>query len=295
MSIKIGIDLGGTKIEIAALDDYNKILYRDRIPTDAIKGQKKVFDNIKHLYNKTINFFDGETHSLGIGIPGFISKKSGLLYHSTIDCHNELNIRNHFDSLFQRNYVIENDANCFVFAEAILGSGKNYSNIFGLIIGTGCGAGIVINNQLIKGHNNLAGEVGHSIIKINGRKCFCGKKGCMNAYISGSALERSIRMNTKKNISAEMFFNKKKLNSIEYKIKNDYFEFLKTSIINIINIIDPEVIILGGGLSNLDEIYDELKFSNKNSCFENVNIKTKILKNSLGDSSGVIGAALLGI
>jgi fructokinase len=294
MKFKIGLDLGGTKIETVVLDPDHKIIYRDRLPTEALEGSDKVLENVKYIYTKAVNFINNKNHTLGIGIPGYISNKTGLLNYSTIQCHNGLNPVFLFKNLFQRDFSVENDANCFAFAEAIIGVGQKYTNIFGLIIGTGCGAGIVFNKNLIRGNNNLAGEFGHSILKMNGRSCFCGKKGCVNAYISGTAVQKEINKISKDNITIENFFNKSRLSIQENKIKEDFFDFLQASISNIINIIDPDVIILGGGLSNLDVIYSRLNLGNKYFDTEKKDIEVKIIKNSLGDSAGVLGAALLG-
>ena len=294
MSFKIGLDLGGTKIEIVILDDDHQIIFRDRVPTEAAEGSFKVLENVKKIYNKAVKYINNHSYTLGIGIPGYISKNTGLLNYSTIQCHNGLNPISLFNDLFQRNFSLENDANCFAYSEAIMGVGKQYSNIFGLIIGTGCGAGIVINKNLIRGNNNLAGEFGHSILKLNGRSCFCGKKGCVNAYISGTALQNEINNISNNYITTEDFFNKEKMNIKEKKIKDDFFYYFEACISNIINFIDPEIIVLGGGLSNIEDIYRRLNLDNRFFNSVNKDIEVKVLKNSLGDSAGVIGAALLG-
>lgn len=169
----------------------------------------------------------------------------------------------------------------------MLGAGRNKRFVFGVILGTGCGGGIFFNNQLWSGNNNLAGEWGHSIIDIDGPDCFCGKKGCINAFISGTALEKKIRHSLNELMTAKDFLNKKSYSPSEEKIIDEFILYFNLSISNIVNIIDPEVIVIGGGLSNFKKLYNNIDNSqNKN--------KNLIVKTMLGDTAGVIGAALLG-
>lgn len=294
MKLYLGIDVGGTKIELVVIDQNFKVLYRERVSTDADENADIVFSKIEGLYLSAVKKFSNYNLSIGIGIPGVISKKNGILSHSTILSHNGLKIKKYYDSIFKKNYAIENDANCFALAESILGAGKKHSTVFGLILGTGTGSGIIFHQEIYNGANNIAGELGHSIIEKNGELCFCGKKGCLNAYISGTGLENLIFKNTKKHISAKSFLSKNNFSKHDKILINTYLDYFTTAISNIILIHDPEVIVIGGGLSNSKILYEDNfdQIFKKLKPFEKLN--TKIVKNKLGDSAGVIGAALLG-
>jgi len=293
MNLHFGIDLGGTKIELVAIDNKFNILYKERILTESEKGSDHVLNQIDVLYKKANKFFGFREHTVGIGTPGSISQETGLLRNSTIYCHNGLPLTTLIENKIKHSIVIENDANCFALAEAKLGAGKNYDVVFGVILGTGCGGGIVFNNSLWSGLHGIAGEWGHSIIDMNGFKCFCGKKGCINTLISGTGLENIILLTLKKNITAEEFLNKEKYSNEEKEILYNFYTHVGKALSNIINIINPSVIIIGGGLSNHAALYGKSveKIIKKFSSSDNE--ITPIVKNSLGDSAGVLGAAIL--
>ena len=291
--LHIGIDLGGTKIESVVLDSKLNILFRERIPTESNNGSIHVINQIEKIYLKAVVNIKNKAHTLGIGTPGSISKNTGLLRNSTIHCQNGLPINKLIEKKLKRPIVIENDANCFALAEANIGAGKNFPLVFGVIMGTGCGGGIVYNNKLRIGPQRLSGEWGHSIINPNGPKCFCKKKGCVSTYISGNGLEENIKKRLNKSMSAESFLKQSIYNRKEEEILNEFYEFYGLSLANIINTIDPDVIVLGGGLSNHNELYEKgLKKVYKNVFCDEPD--TPILKNTLGDSAGVIGAAIIG-
>jgi len=289
----IGIDLGGTKIESVVLDTNSNILFRQRILTESHKGHEHVLNQILDIYLQALNSVKGKDHSLGIGTPGSISKSTGLLRNSTISCQNGLPLQELIEKKLNHSFVIENDANCFALAESFMGAGKNYGLVFGVIMGTGCGGGFIYNGELRTGPQRLAGEWGHSVVNPNGPKCFCGKKGCVSTYISGTGLEEMIYENLKINVSAEKFLNQSMYSKKEEDILNKFYEYYGLSLANIINSIDPDIIILGGGLSNHQDLYTKgLKMVYENIFCEEPN--TPILKNILGDSAGVIGAAIIG-
>tara|TARA_Y100000741_G_scaffold17644_1_gene13449 strand:- start:5165 stop:6058 length:894 start_codon:yes stop_codon:yes gene_type:complete len=291
--LHIGIDLGGTKIESVVLDSKLNILFRERVPTESNKGSIHVINQIEKIYLKATNSIKNKSHTLGIGTPGSISKNNGLLRNSTILCQNGLPIDKLIEKKLKRSVVIENDANCFALAEATIGSGQKFSLVFGVIMGTGCGGGIVYNNKLRIGPQRLSGEWGHSVINPNGDICFCKKKGCVNTYISGTALEKRIKRKLKNSITSKNFLNQSTYNKKEKELLSEFYDFFGLALANIINTIDPDVIILGGGLSNHDGLYKEgLKKVYKNVFCKEPN--TPILKNMLGDSAGVIGAAIIG-
>ena len=291
--LNIGIDLGGTKIESVVLNADSEILFRQRVFTESQKGPDHVMNQIHNIYLQALNSIEGKKHSLGIGTPGSISKSTGLLRNSTIACQNGLPLKNLIEKKLEHSFSIENDANCFALAEAQIGAGRNYPLVFGVIMGTGCGGGFIYNNKLRTGPQRLAGEWGHSVINPNGPKCFCGKNGCVSNYISGNGLEAMIYDNLKIKTTAEKFLSQEVFNEEEEDILKNFYNYFGLALANIINTIDPDVIILGGGLSKHQNLYDQGKvMTYKNIFCDDPN--TPILQNMLGDSAGVIGAALIG-
>ena len=188
----------------------------------------------------------------------------------------------------------DNDANCFAMAEALLGSGKNYDIIFGVIMGTGVGGGLVLNREIHHGRLFIAGEWGHQILYPNGRECYCSKKGCVETYLSGPALEKEWKKNSNESLPLEKIIElyDTQPNNHYVKWKNEFLSNFAIALSNVINIIDPDVVVLGGGLSNIDFLYNEGISLIHSNIFSNKK-DTPILPNALGDSAGVFGAALL--
>ena len=285
---KVGIDLGGTKTEGILLDDSLNIIERKRVSTPRNNYQ----EIIETISNLTIDLSTNtKEFTVGICTPGAISKKTGLLKNSNTQCLIGKPLKEDLEKKLEKKILMENDANCFAIAEATMGAAKNYSFVFGVIIGTGVGGGIVINRQIHHGRTNIAGEWGHHTLHQNGKQCYCGKKGCVETYISGPALEQDWE---------EMTNNHKPLPEIIIDFDNPKFvqwkqEFLNnfgTGLANVIDILDPDVIVLGGGLSNIGFLYSDGIKNVYEKVFSDL-VDTPILKNSLGDSAGVFGAALL--
>lgn len=294
MSYRIGIDLGGTKIESVVLDSNDNILFRERLLTESHLGSDHIVNQIRIIYKKAVSSIKSEPHTLGIGTPGSICSKTQLLRNSNTLCLNGLPLKKLVQNELNKSLAIENDANCFALAEARFGAGKNYNLVFGVIMGTGCGGGFVINKKLRIGPQHLSGEWGHSVINPTGYKCYCKKNGCLENYISGGGLERIISDELGYKTSALNFLSQKKFNQKEKKILNNFYSYFGLALSNVINIIDPDVIVLGGGLSNHSGLYEigiKKVYDNIFSQFPN----TPILQNELGDSAGVIGAAIIGI
>jgi len=285
---KIGVDLGGTKTEIIVLDENLNVIERKRVPTP-----QNNYDEIINTITTLVSDVSQSTSdfSLGICCPGAISKQTGLIKNSNTQCLIGKSLKEDLENKIQKNISIENDANCFTIAESKLGAGIGFDLVFGVIMGTGVGGGIVIDNTLHSGRTNIAGEWGHHTLHQNGNSCYCGKKGCVETYISGPSLEK--RWNQFTGLTQTMpeiienFDNR-----IGKQWKNEFLENFGHGLANVIDILDPDAIILGGGLSNIDFLYDEGKESIYSKVFSDM-IKTPILKNNLGDSSGVFGAALL--
>ena len=188
--------------------------------------------------------------------------------------------------------LMENDANCFALAEAILGSAKDYRLVFGVVLGTGCGAGVVINKNIHRGPNHISGEWGHHVLYPNGRSCYCGNKGCAESYISGTALETEWKALTGEFKRVTDIINSKAyLTHPEWK--NNFITNFGKALANVIDILDPDAIVLGGGLSKVEALYTEGRDAIADVVFSN-GMVTPIIKNKLGDSAGVFGAAILG-
>ncbi len=289
----IGIDLGGTKIEIVILDVNKEIQFRERLPTESVKGPSHIINQILVLYKKAVSFIDNSPHTIGVGSPGSLSPKTKLLRNSNTLCLNGLPLQQLIEEALQKKIMLENDANCFALAEANFGAGKNHDLVFGVIMGTGCGGGFVINNNLRVGPQQIAGEWGHSVINSDGPPSYCGNNGCVETYISGGGLENILKSHGILSLTAKDFLNKKQHTDDEKFILKNFYSNFGIALANIINIIDPDVVILGGGLSNHDGLYDIGIRETYNRVFHE-SPSTPIVKNKLGDSAGVIGAALIG-
>jgi fructokinase len=292
---KIGIDLGGTKIEGIVLSQSGQEVIRRRIETQQERGYEHVLSAIVALYHTLADKISYAPHSFGICTPGSISNKTGLLKNSNTLCLNDQPIRKDLERMLNRSIAIENDANCFAMAEALLGAGKNFKTVFAVIMGTGCGAGIIYNGEVLNGLHGIAGEWGHASIDPNGPACYCGRNGCIETYISGGGLEKMYVNQTgksKKLYEIVDLFRKGSVTEVDFMF--EFFEHFGTALANVINILDPDVVVLGGGLSNIKELYSIGADNLKQHVF-NDEFNTPILKNELGDSSGVIGAALIGV
>jgi fructokinase len=289
----IGIDLGGTKIEVAVLDNQDNTLFRERLLTEAHLGSEHIFDQIHALYSKAIMSIQNKSHTLGLGTPGSISKKTHLLKNSNTLCLNGLPLQSLLEDKLVHDIVIENDANCFALAEALMGAGKGYPSVFGVIMGTGCGGGIVFDGKIRQGPQNIAGEWGHMVIDPQGSPYYCGASGCVESFISGGGLEKRIKDKTSSVISAMDFFKMPLKDESLKKIKQDFYARFGQALANLINILDPDIVVLGGGLSNEKSLYKEGIEEVYARIFNDVPT-TPIVKNILGDSAGVIGAALIG-
>jgi len=284
---KIGIDLGGTKIEGIVLDSNLQTIQRKRIPTPKNHYQE-ILQSIKSLVDDLSTNTDD--FSLGICTPGAISKKTGLIKNSNTQSLIGKPLREDLEKLLEKKIYMENDANCFTQAESTLGAAKEYGLVFGVIMGTGVGGGIVIDKKLHSGRTNIAGEWGHHTLHQNGNTCYCGKYGCVETYISGPALEkRWLELTGLSQTVPEILLSN---NSKFEEWKTEFLENFGFGLANVIDILDPDAMVIGGGLSNIDFLYSEGKNSVYDKVFSDL-IDTPILKNQLGDSAGVFGAALL--
>ena len=285
---KVGVDLGGTKTEAILLDDNLNTVERKRVPTPQ-HDYEKIVSTVSSLVSELSE--NVPDFSIGVCTPGAISKQTGLIKNSNTQCLIGKPFKEDLEKILEKNISIENDANCFAMAESIMGAAKGYSLVFGVILGTGVGGGIVVDGKLHSGPTNIAGEWGHHTLHRNGNQCYCGKSGCVETYISGPALEEQWK---------KLSGNSQSLADIVSDLSGDYGTKWKNNLLenfgyglaNVIDILDPDAIVLGGGVSNIDFLYADGKKSVYDKVFSDL-VDTPILKNKLGDSAGVLGACLL--
>ena len=287
---KIGVDLGGTKIEGILIDENYEAIKRKRIPTNQENGYDSILQSVKDLIHD-LSHESNEKPSIGICTPGALSIDSDLIKNSNTQCLIGHDLKNDLQNILNQNVSIENDANCFALAEATLGAGKNSNLVFGVIMGTGVGGGIIIDGKIHRGRTNIAGEWGHHSLHNEGNSCYCGHNGCVETYISGPALEKNwFELSNMNQSLPEIIQNTNNPNFQTWK--KTFLNNFGLALANVIDILDPDVIVLGGGVSNIDFLYQE----GKNAVYEKVFsdfIDTPIRKNELGDSAGVFGACLL--
>jgi len=286
---KIGVDLGGTKIEGLCLDDNLQIIQRKRIPTNQQNGYHSIVESILSLTDVLTK--DISNYSMGVCTPGAISKKTGLIKNSNTQCLIGMPLKDDLEKSLGKKITMENDANCFAMAEATIGAATDYGVVFGVISGTGVGGGIVIDGKIHRGRTYIAGEWGHHTLHQNGNRCYCGRFGCVETYISGTALEKRWNELTGRTEPLTSIIQNLSSDSAQ-QWKREFLENFGVGLANVIDILDPDAIVLGGGVSNVDFLYTEGRNAVYGQVFSDL-VDTPILKNKLGDSAGVFGAALL--
>ena len=290
MANRIGIDLGGTKIEAIIIDDQFQVIDRKRIPTLRDEGYDAIINRIIDLSKEMIGIGDIDG-PIGICTPGTIEATTGLLKNSNTVCLIGKPIQKDMEDALGIPVLMENDANCFALAEATIGAAKKYNVVFGVILGTGCGAGIVMNKKIHRGANAIAGEWGHHTLYPDGRSCYCGNQGCTESYISGTALENEWKELTG-TFSRVTDVIDNKLYESHPEWKESFMMNFGRALSNVIDILDPDAIVMGGGLSKVDLLYTEGMQTAYKESFSEV-VRTPIIKNKLGDSGGVFGAAMI--
>lgn len=298
--VRIGIDLGGTKIEGIALDEKGVELIRQRIATPEGDYQGTLAA-IKLLIEQLESNIKQEA-SIGICTPGalsFTSSSVGLLKNSNSVCMNGKPVHQDLEALLQRPVKITNDANCFALSEATDGAARGAEVVFGVIVGTGVGAGIVVNKQVLNGANAIAGEWGHNPMpwpdsyETPGIDCYCGKQGCIETFLSGPGMARNHEMNTGHVLSSRQIVELAEQGdeACEQALQG-YERRMAKGLAHVINILDPDVIVLGGGMGNIQRLYRNVPKLWGDYVFSDM-VSTKLLPPEHGDSSGVRGAAWL--
>ncbi len=291
--LRIGIDLGGTKTEGVVIDAAGAMLQRERRETPRQHGYEAILDSLVNLV-RDLERRAGQPCQVGIGTPGAISSRTGLLKNSNTLCLNGKPLHTDLARLLARPIRIANDANCFALSEALDGAGLHASVVFGVILGTGVGGGIVVNGKLIEGLQHIAGEWGHNVIEADGPPCYCGRRGCVETLIAGPALTRDYAAHGGDDSTGAQTIvaRASRGDAIAEAAMQRFLDRFGRALAAVINILDPEVIVLGGGLSNIERLYTDGRNAVARHVF-NDELRTRIVRNVHGDSSGVRGAAQL--
>ena len=296
MRYKMGIDLGGTKTEVIVLDHEQRPVYRERVATPASS-----YVEILNLLADLVDDAQAKLKldmSVGVGIPGALSPTTGLLRNSNTVCMNGQPFLRDLEDRLGREIRIENDANCFALSEALGGAAKNCELVFGVIIGTGTGGGLVIDGRLVNGPHAISGEWGHNPLpwlrdEDGAPDCYCGKAACIETFLSGPGLAHNYQALFGNKCSSEEIISAAAVGDSSCITMLDlYHDQMARALAHVINIFDPHAIVLGGGMSNIDSIYREVPRLIGNYVFSDF-VKTPILRAERGDASGVYGAALL--
>lgn len=296
--MRIGIDLGGTKIEGILLGDNGGVIEKIREPTPATSYS----DTVSTLCNivRKLQNSAGKRLTVGIGTPGALSQPSGLMKNSNSVRLNGKPLQMDIEEALGYAVRLENDANCFALSEAILGVAKNASTVFGVILGTGTGGGIVINKQLLVGPNSIAGEWGHNSLPsscreliLADRKCYCGRTNCIETVLSGRGLSATFEERYHASRTAADIATLSRQGDADAQACIALYAMqLARCLATVVNIIDPDVIVLGGGLSNIPQLYAKVPDLMRPYVFTD-DMRTLLLQPSFGDASGALGAACL--
>jgi fructokinase len=292
--IRIGVDLGGTKIEAVALALDGAVVWRERVPTPK-RSADDIYGAIAGLVTRCETALNA-TASVGIGTPGSLSPKTGLLRGSNTVVLNGEPVRQALELRLKREVRMANDANCFALSEAVDGAGKGAAIVFGVILGTGVGGGVVINGQIVNGLHAIAGEWGHNPLpwpttdELPGTRCYCGKHGCVETWLSGPGIAAHFAGGGTP--TTEIVQRAVAGDAVAEAYLQRVEDRLARALATIINVVDPDVIVLGGGVSNIERLYDNVPLLLPKYVFSEF-VETKIARNVYGDSGGVRGAAWL--
>jgi fructokinase len=299
--LSLGVDLGGTKIEVVAIRGGGPAraapVIRRRIPTERDRGYEAVLERTAALVRDVAAdvSVDLETVPIGVGMPGSVTRRDRLVKNSNTVCLNGRPFRADLERALGRPILFENDANCFALAEARLGAASEHMGgvVFGVILGTGVGGGLVLHGKVWNGAQGIAGEWGHHGVFAEGdRLCYCGARGCLEQYASGPAVEADYARRAGRRITLPEIAEARVADPHAAAAIDGLLEAFGRGLANLIDILDPSAVVLGGGVSNLGFLYTEGVERVAKYVF-NDELTTPILRNSLGDSAGVLGAALL--
>jgi fructokinase len=297
--VRIGVDLGGTKIEIIVIDENGEERFRRRVatPRGDYVGTVETIASLVHGAEREL----GLSHTpVGVGAPGTLSSETGFIKNSNSTWIIGKPLDKDLASALKRPVKLANDANCFALSESVDGAATGASVVFGIILGTGVGGGIVVHGRVLNGANGIAGEWGHNPLpwpkseELPGPQCYCGRHGCIEAFLSGPALAREFQqkgsgLSLK---SEEIVVLAEKKDAVADAFMAVFEERLARALAHVINVLDPDVIVAGGGLSNISRIYETVPRLWGKFVFSD-SVRTRLVKARFGDSSGVRGAAWL--
>ena len=290
--MRIGIDLGGTKIEGIILDEKFQEQARLRLATPVKEGYEAVVNAVGEVISKLEANFDSPL-PVGIGTPGTISRKTGMMKNSNTTSLNHKPFKEDLQKLVNREIRMANDANCFALSEAVNGAAADYAVVFGVILGTGVGGGVVVHRTIHEGPNAIAGEWGHNVLEESGPVCYCGKQGCVETLLSGPGFAADYRSLGGESLSGlEIGERIAQGEVLANQAFDRYVDRLGKALAALMGVLDPDAVVLGGGMSNLDMLYPRISDAILPHLFSD-EVLTPVLKNHHGDSSGVRGAALL--
>ena len=311
---RIGVDLGGTNIVAGVINEKNEIVSKAKRKTNCPRPAKEIFADIIsaiHMAIASAHIMIEDVQSIGIGTPGSVNKADGVIDYANNLCFNKVPAREWLSEEFHLPIFIENDANCAALGEAIAGAGNHAKNFVAVTLGTGVGSGLIVDGKIVNGCNGAAGEMGHTVIQVDGEPCTCGRCGCWEAYSSATALAKQTKRAMEKDKNSVMwdlvngditkvngrtaFDAMRQGDALGQQIVDTYIRLLAVGITNIINIFQPDVLCIGGGigaekenlLAPLREIVEKERYSVHSTK------QTKLCSALLGNDAGLIGAALL--
>ncbi len=295
MAFHWGIDLGGTKIEgVVLAAGETEPRCRIRIATEAEQGYQHIVGQIALLVAQLKEQTGLQPAAIGVGTPGVLDPQTQTLKNSNTLCLNGQPLKADLERALGLPLELANDANCFALAEARLGAGKGAETVFGIIMGTGVGGGVVVRERVLYGCQGIAGEWGHNVLDGEGPECYCGKRGCVERFLAGPALQEYYAGLAGKRLPLAEIVHRYQQGSDPHAAATvqRMIAYFGKAIAYLINILDPHVIVLGGGVSNVDLLYSEGVQAARPYVFNN-RLETRVAKNQLGDSAGVFGAAML--
>ena len=316
MKYYIGIDAGGTAIKAGIVDEMGRIIHKGSIPSRTHRRHTEIMKDVAEfcltiVKDAGMNIDDIEY--IGIGFPGICDAKNCILVYTENLPFVNVNMREEINKYINKPVFLGNDANCAALGEAVAGATKNASNSIMITLGTGVGGGIIVDKKIYTGHKDRAGEIGHMVVEVDGEPCACGRKGCMETYASATALKRMTREGAEENanskiwelikgnlseISGKTAFEAARLgDETGQKVVDKYIKYLGQSIANVLNLLRPEKIVIGGGVCNEgDNLLIPLREVVKNETYDgSAEDGNSVVIAALGNDAGIIGAAMLGI
>ena len=293
---RIGVDLGGTKTEAILIGPDTAELLRERIPTDRSRGYESIKAGVTALVDLALARIPAAARAtIGIGIPGMWDAANGRVLNANTTELIGRPLKADLVAELGRPVALHNDANCFALAEATAGAGRGHECVVGVIMGTGCGGGLVLGGRLREGPHGIAGEWGHVSIDPQGPECYCGNRGCVETLISGGGVERAFLSLTGRSLTMDRIASSARAGDEQCAMAMSAFlESFGRALGGLVSILDPDIVVLGGGLSKIPELYDEGLACVRRHAFHPA-LRTPIVKHQLGDSAGVIGAAWAGV